>query len=92
MAETFTAAWAATWREEINRSGRYRRSGARSDGCTVFVTSAAAGTADAQHVGVHRLRRVRAVEHEPLLILPERILCYQGEQSGAYLREKRDRP
>jgi putative sterol carrier protein len=50
MAETFTAAWAAAWREEINRSPRYRRSGARWDDCIVFVMTAADGAADERAV------------------------------------------
>jgi putative sterol carrier protein len=37
MAEAFTAEWAAAWRDEINRSARYRRSGARWDDAIVFV-------------------------------------------------------
>jgi putative sterol carrier protein len=39
MAEAFTAEWAAAWRDEINRSARYRRSGARWDDSIVFVMS-----------------------------------------------------
>ena len=37
MAEAFTAEWAAAWRDEINHSARYRRSGARWDDSIVFV-------------------------------------------------------
>jgi putative sterol carrier protein len=45
MAEAFTAEWAAAWREEINRSSRYRRSGARWDDCIVFVMTEEGRTA-----------------------------------------------
>jgi putative sterol carrier protein len=37
MAEAFSAAWAAAWREEINRSRGYRRAGARWDDTVAFV-------------------------------------------------------
>jgi putative sterol carrier protein len=40
MVEAFSAAWAAAWREEINRSRGYRRSGARWDDSIVFVMTA----------------------------------------------------
>jgi len=39
MAEVFSAAWAAAWREEINQSRGYRRAGARWDDTVVFVMS-----------------------------------------------------
>ncbi len=37
MAEVFSDAWAAAWREEINRSRGYRRAGARWDDTIAFV-------------------------------------------------------
>ena len=40
MVEVFSAAWAAAWREEINASRSYRRSGARWDDSIVFVMTA----------------------------------------------------
>lgn len=39
MAEVFSAAWAAAWRDEINRSSGYRRAGARWDDSIAFVMS-----------------------------------------------------
>jgi putative sterol carrier protein len=50
MTETFTPEWAAAWREEINRSSRYRRSGARWDDCIVFVMTADGGASDERAV------------------------------------------
>ena len=41
MVEVFSAAWADAWREEINRSRGYRRSGARWDDSIAFVLTAA---------------------------------------------------
>jgi len=39
MAEVFSAAWGAAWRDEINQSRGYRRAGARWDDTVVFVMS-----------------------------------------------------
>jgi len=52
MVEVFSAAWAAAWREEINASRGYRRSGARWNDSIVFVMTAgpAAGAASERAV------------------------------------------
>jgi putative sterol carrier protein len=39
MAEVFSAAWVAAWRDEINQSRGYRRAGARWDDSVAFVMS-----------------------------------------------------
>ncbi len=46
MAELFSAAWAAAWREAINASRGYRRAGARWDDTVVFLLAGDAGAGE----------------------------------------------